>query len=243
MKKGVVLGLLGLFLFCLVSSFGFSQDAQKILVKVIEATGGRKAMEAVQDTTFSGTMDLIQMGLTATITFCHKEPNMLRQDLEVMGMAMTSAFDGANGWMVNPQTGSVEDMPSSMLEDYSNEALGFGNSWMLFPEKYGITFSDKGKETVGGTEYLLLEVKYKNGDTTLFYIDPKTYLPYKTRSRVLDQDGIQVEQESVLSDYKKVDGINFAHSIVIFQDGAEFGSLFVTEVKFNTGLEDSFFKK
>ena len=79
MKKFFTISLLGFFLFCIVSSPGFSQDAKKLLDKVINATGGRKAMEAIKDTTFSGTMDLIQMGLSATITFYHKEPNMLIQ--------------------------------------------------------------------------------------------------------------------------------------------------------------------
>lgn len=243
MKKFFTISLLGLFLFSIVGSPGFSQDAKKLLDKVINATGGRKVMEAIKDTTFSGTMDLIQMGLSATITFYHKEPNMLRQDMEVMGMFISSAFDGESGWTVNPQTGATEDIPESAQEEAKNEALGFGKSWMLYPEKHGITLADKGKETVDGKEYLLLEMAFENGETSLFYIDPKTYLPYKTKTMTLNQMGIEVEQESIMENYKKVNGLNFAHSIIIYQDGEEFGSLVVDEVKFNSGLEDSFFKK
>jgi len=58
----------------------------------------------------------------------------------------------------------------------------------------------------------------------------------------VDPMGIEIEQETVLSNYQKRDGIMFAHSIVIYNDGAEFGSVTVEQVKFNTGLEDSFFK-
>ena len=92
MKKYFVFCLLGLFLFCIVCSHGFSQDAQKLLDKVINATGGKKVMEAIKDTTFSGTMELVQRGISGTITCYHKEPNMWRQDMEVMGMAISSAF-------------------------------------------------------------------------------------------------------------------------------------------------------
>jgi hypothetical protein len=46
-----------------------------------------------------------------------------------------------------------------------------------------------------------------------------------------------------MSDYKDVKGVMTAHEITILRDGVEFGSLFVTGVEFNTGLEDSFFKK
>ncbi len=243
MKKLFMFSLLGLFLLSIICSPGFSQDAKKLLDEVITASGGRKVMEAIKDTTFSGTMDLVQMGISGTFTFYQKEPNMLRQDLEVMGMTITSAFDGETGWSVNPETGATEDLPEQAQEDLKNEALGFGNSCMLYPEKYGITFADKGKETVEGKEYLLLEMTFESGDTSFIYIDPGTYLPYMMKSRIMGQMGIEVEQESIMGDYKKVDGLNFAHSVTIYQDGELFGSIVVDEVKFNTGLEDSFFKK
>jgi len=54
--------------------------------------------------------------------------------------------------------------------------------------------------------------------------------------------GVEVEQEIILSDYKKVSGVMFAHTMTIIQEGEEFGKMTLTEVKFNTGLEDSFFK-
>ncbi len=243
MKKFFRFRLLGLFLLSFICSPGFSQDAGKLLDLVIDASGGRQEMEAIKDTTFSGTMDLIQMGISGTFTFYHKEPYMLRQDMELIGMTITSGFDGETGWRFNPQTGVIEDLPENRHEQAKNEALGFGNSWLLYPEKYGITFADKGKETVEGKEYLLLEMTFENGDTSLFYIDPETFLPYKMKSKTLNEMGINVEMESIVRDYKKVDGLNFAHSVSIFQDGEEFASIVVDEVKFNSGLEDSFFKK
>ncbi len=243
MKKFFTFSLLGLFLLSFVCSPGFSQDAKKLLDDVITASGGRKVMEAIKDTTFSGTMDLVQMGISGTFTFYQKEPNMMRQDMELMGMTITSAFDGKTGWSFNPETGATEDLPEQAQETAKNEALGFGNSCMLYPEKYGITFADKGKETVEGKEYLLLEMTFENGDTSLFYIDPGTFLPYMMKSMTLNEMGIEVEQESIMGTYKKVDELNFAHSVTIYRDGELFGSIDVDEVKFNTGLEDSFFKK
>lgn len=243
MRKLFTFSLLGLFLLSIICSPGFSQDAKKLLDKVITASGGRKVMEAIKDTTFSGTMDLVQMGISGTFTFYQKEPNMQRQDMELMGMVISSGFDGETGWTVNPETGATDDLPEQAQENAKNEALGFGNSWMLYPEKYGIIFADKGKEKVEGKEYLLLEMTFENGSTSLFYIDPGTYLPYKMKSRTMSQMGIEVEQDTILENYKKVDGLNFAHSVTIYQDGELFGSIVVDEVKFNTGLEDSFFKK
>jgi outer membrane lipoprotein-sorting protein len=44
------------------------------------------------------------------------------------------------------------------------------------------------------------------------------------------------------SDFKKVEGMTIAYSIIIFQDGEEFMKLALSEVTFNSGLEDSLFK-
>jgi hypothetical protein len=53
--------------------------------------------------------------------------------------------------------------------------------------------------------------------------------------------GIEVEAETFFSDYKKVDGIMVAHTLVSYQDGEEFMTMTITEVKFNSALEDSLF--
>ena len=241
MKKMISKSLLGLFLLSSIFSLGFSQDAKGILDKMIQATGGRTAMEAIQDTTFSGTMDMIQMGMSGIITFFHKEPNKLRTDIEVMGLVITSAFDGELAWWVNPQTGMTEELPAEALVSAKNEALGFGNSWMLEPEKYGITLVDKGKETIEGKEYIVLEQVFESGDKSTYYIDPKTYLPYKLITTAY-QMGVEVEQETVMTDYKKVSGLMIAHSLTIYQGGEEFGSMIVEEIKYNSGIEDSVFE-
>jgi hypothetical protein len=55
--------------------------------------------------------------------------------------------------------------------------------------------------------------------------------------------GVEVEAEQFNTDYKIVNGLMVAHSIVSFIDGEESQKITVEEVNFNTGLEDSLFKK
>jgi len=246
MKKILTVSLLGLFLLSFLASTGFGQNAQNILNKMIDAAGGRKTLEGIKDTMFSGTMDILQYGISGTVTFYHKEPNKFRQDMEFEGMpsAMTMATDGETAWMTNFQTGGVEDIPASDQVEFNNQALNFGFSWLLSSEKYGISYTDKGKETIDGKDYLVLEQTAPGDLTTTYYIDPETYLVYKSKAMTTDpQMGFQIEQESIMEDYRKVDGIMFAHSVIIYQNGEEFGSMSVEELKFNSGLEDSLFKK
>ncbi len=94
MKKTLIWVLAGLFVMSILPAQGFGQTSKEVLEKMIDAQGGRKAMEAAKDTTISGTMELIQQGMNATLTMYQKEPNMMRMDIEVMGMVITQAFDG-----------------------------------------------------------------------------------------------------------------------------------------------------
>lgn len=234
------------FVCLLVSSVtvfpGISQDASGVLEKMIEASGGRKALENIKDTTISGLFELTQMGMEGTMTIYHKEPNMFRQDIEVMGMVITNAFDGEVGWMVNPQTGAAEELPEDRQQDAKRGALTYGNSVLLHPEKHGVTYKLKGEETVEEVKCVVLEQAFSDGHVALMYIDTGSNLVYKTKQLAMGQMGTEVDTEVIFSDYKDIDGIPAPHLVTIFQDGEEFAIMTVSEIKYNSGLEDSFFK-
>ncbi len=240
MKKILSLFFATLFFMVFISSPGLTQDVNKILEKMIEAQGGKKILEGIKDTTISGTMEMPQMGISGTVTMYHKEPNKQRMDAEVMGMVFTQAFDGEKGWMINPQTGSTEVMPEKATEYMRRESLG--NQALLYPEKFGISFSYQGKDTIEGKEYLVLLQSFSDGYTVTMFLDPETYLVYKTKAKSLNQMGVEVDSETILGDYSKVEGMMVPHSFTIFQDGEEYLKITVTEVRFNSGLEDSFFQ-
>lgn len=242
MKKIFSLSLLVFFLLGVTVSPGFSQKAADILEKMIEAQGGRKALENIKDMTISGTLEMVQMGMSGSITMYHKEPDKMRMDMEFMGMVITEAFDGETAWMTNPQTGSDEEMPEKGSEEMKRTAFNIGNAVFLHPEKFGVTYGFKGKEKVEDKDCLLLEQTFSDGHKTTYYIDPETYLTYKSKTMSLNQMGIEVESEQLFSDYRKVDGIMVPYSMTILQDGEEFLTMTSTNISFNTGLEDSFFK-
>jgi outer membrane lipoprotein-sorting protein len=239
MKRATLLCVLSLFLISFLAIPAKSQSAPDILGKMIDAMGGRKALENIKDTTISGSMELTQMGLSATITIYQKEPNKSRLDIEVMGMLITQACDGEVAWAVNPQTGMTEEMPEEQAVYMKRQSLG--NAVFLDPKKMGITFSYKGKENIEGKDYLVLEQAFADGYTSTLYLDPETYLTFKGTGLTLNNMGVEVEAETFFSDYKEVDGMMIAHTLVSNQDGEEFMTMTITEVKFNSELEDSLF--
>jgi len=242
MKKIFSLCLLTVFVLSFVSSPSFGEDVSEIVKKMIDAQGGRKLLESIKDTTVTGDIEITQMGLTGTMTMYQKEPNKSRQDIEVMGMVITNAFDGEMGWMINPQTGSSEELPEEMAAEAKRNALSQGNSFILNPEKFGAKYTFKAKEKVDDRDCLVLTLVYADGHETTMYVDAETYLLHKTVQMVTNQMGVEVEQEMIFADYKKVDGFVYPFTVTIIQDGEEFGIMTTTEVKINSGLEDSLFE-
>ncbi len=240
MKKILTLSALALFLLSVLTVYDYAETTDDILNKMIEAQGGRKVLEGIKDSTYSGSMEMIMMGLSGSATMYQKEPNMMRMDAEVMGMTFTQAYDGSIAWMTNPQTGATEEVPENAAEYVKREAMGF--SAILDPEKFGITFAFQGKEKIGEKEYLVMEQAFADGYKMTHYIDSETYLTFKTKALSLNQMGVEVENETFPSDYKKVEGVMVPQTITIYQDGEEYMNITLTDISFNSGLEDSFFK-
>lgn len=164
----------------------------------------------------------------------------MRMDLEAMGMVFTQACDGKTTWQQTPQTGGPLEMTDKAAEYFKRGSLG--NDAFLYPDKYGITYAYKGKEKIGGKDYLILEQTYSDGFKTTIWVDAKTYLTYKSKTLGLDESGTEIEVETHLSAYKEVEGVMIAHSFLVFQNGKEYLKMWFTEITFNSGLEDSLFK-
>ena len=239
MKKFAVAGILLALLAGLTVS-AQTPDVKGLSDKMIQALGGRAALAAVKDTTTSGTLEMVQMGMNGSVTMYQKEPDKMRIDIELMGMVITQAFDGQKAWMTNPQTGSTEEMPETQGQSMRRQALG--NDALLNPEKYGITYVLKAKEKIGDKEYFVLEQTSKDGTKAMMYIDPGTYLIYKAKAKTQDMSGADVEGETVFEDYRKEGDIMMAHKMITYQAGAEFLRMTFTKVTYNASLDDAFFK-
>jgi outer membrane lipoprotein-sorting protein len=239
-KRMVIICALFSFVFGLVSAHANSQTVDEIRAKMLDAQGGKSALESITDRTITGDIEIVQQGLSGTLTIYKKEPDKRRSDIEIMGMVITQAYDGQIAWFTNPQTGSSEELSGEQAEILKRQALPAEAS--LNPEKYGIKWAYSGKETVDGKDCFVLEQTFADGLTVTLYVDLKTYLTYKSRSMMTNQMGIEVETEQVYSDFKKVNGVVMSHSITSYQDGEEYTIITFTEVKFNTGLEDSLFE-
>jgi outer membrane lipoprotein-sorting protein len=156
MKKIRSIFLLGFFLVALITSPGSGQTAEEIIKKMIEVQGGKKVFESIKDMTLSGTLEVVQQGLSGSITIYKKEPDKMRRDIEIMGMVITQAYDGETAWWVNiHQNGNIEEMEEQQAAEVKRQSLPIIS--LLYPEKYGFSFDYKGKEKIEDKEYFVIE--------------------------------------------------------------------------------------
>lgn len=240
MKKILSMSVLGMFCLGLLVSAGIGQDINEIRAKMVEASGGKAIYEQLKDLTITGTLDLTMQGLSGSLTIYKKEPDKRRTDIEVMGMLITQAYDGKIAWYTNPQTGATEELSGDQAAQLKRQAMP--SLAAVYPEKYGISWEFKGKEAIEDKEYLVLKSTYPDGFQVTVYVDPGTYLTFKTKSVTTGQMGTEVEVEQYSADYKKIGGMIFPSLITSYQDGEEYSVITITDVATNTGLEDTLFK-
>ena len=240
MKNILAFSVLVVFLMTLAVSPGFAQSINRILKKMIDAQGGRKTIESIKDITMTGRVEMPQQGISGIVTIYKKEPDKRRIDLDAMGIIITQVYDGQRVVWTDPQTGDIEDMDEQQAASMIRQSLPI--TAIIDPEKYGVTITCKGKETVDGKECFMLEQVYRDGYRVIRYVDSDTYLSVKSRSTITGPGGSEIQVEQVMSDFRKVDGMTMAYSVTTYYNGSVFNEIRLREVKFNMGLEDSLFQ-
>ena len=240
MKKVLILFVMMVFFLTLFVSDGFAVTTGDVLKKMVEAQGGEKILANIKDSSYSGTMELIPMSANGPIRLYWKSPNKRRSDMEILGMKIIQAYDGKTAWMDNSQAGGVQEMPEKFATSLIRQSMGYDT--LFNAKKYGLTFTLKGSEKVNDTEYIVLEQAFSDGYKMTFYVDPETYLVYKTKSTTLNSTGAEVEAEIFPSDYKEVSGMMIPHALKVIQEGREYIKMTFDKVSFNSGVDDSLFK-
>lgn len=239
MKKIDRLFFLCFFLIGILLTPSRSQTMDEIQKKMIQAQGGKTAIEKIKDMTVTGTIEVSQEGLRVPFTQYKKEPDKRRIEMKVMGNVQVQGFDGKKAWELDPLTGKAVEIPGEDALDIKRGSLAL--RWILAPEKYGISLVFKGREKIDSKYYLVLDQVFSDGGKAILYVDPETYLIFMIKSKILDEMMVEVETETFLSDYKSVKGYVMAHKMVSYLRGKEYMRIIYKKVKLNKRLTDQLF--
>ena len=218
----------------------FTVDA--LVAKNIEAKGGLEALRAIQSLRLNGKMLVNEGQVELTYSETKKRPGEIRTEITLQGMTAVQAYDGKEGWKISPFRGRKDpekmstDDAKSLVEDA--EIGGPLVDW----EAKGSKVEYLGPEDVDGTLAHKLKVVRKNGDVSYVYLDPDYFLEIRILTQRIEQ-GAQVEVETDLGDYEKINGVFFPFSIESGPKGApDKQKIIIEKAEANAPVDDAEFK-
>lgn len=228
----------------LIAAGASAQDAtlEEVLQAHYETIGGLEAWQNVETMKATGTMVVGGGQIEAPFVMYAKRPRMQRVEFTFQGMTGIQAFDGEQAWMLMPFMGQTEPevMPEDQARQMREEADIDGP--LIGYQEEGIELELLGTEEVEGTPTYKIQVTMPNGRERFYYLDTDYYLPIKVEGE-REQGEQTVAFESILGDYKEVDGLVMAHSIENRIPGMPQGGQTMTldEVEVNVEVADSLF--
>jgi hypothetical protein len=198
-----------------------AQDAQSLVAKNLEARGGAAALDAIKNVSFEGrTIFPGDFEVTYKETHARLGPNEAagRVDFGIQGLDITQAYDGHEGWRVNPLQGrkDAEKMSADEGRALADAALVEGP--LLAARTDGSRVDYLGREDFDGTNAYKLKVTQKDGDEFTYWLDPDTFLEIKI-DETRKIRGAEQTTETELGDYEKIAGVYFPMSVESWTQG------------------------
>jgi len=232
-----LLGIAGLALFAVSAS---AQTADDIVAKYIKTVGGMERIQAVKTLRRSGKI-VGGGGFELPTVMDNKRPNMFRQEVTLQGLTGIIAYNGKTGWKVEPFQGKKDAEPLGEEEmKQAIEESDFDGPLVNYQQK-GNKVEFVGMDPVEGTDAYKLKVTLANGEVRFYYMDTDYYVPIKIETKRIIR-GAEIETETVLGDYKEVNGWYLPFSIENGGKGSQFkAKLTYEKIEANIPIDDSRF--
>lgn len=188
-----------------------AQTADEIIGKYVKTVGGIEKIQSITSLRRTGKF-IGGGGFEAPMVLFNKRPNMVRQEFTMQGLTGISAYNGKIGWKIQPWGGKKDAEPLSEgeLKEIVEDADIDGP--LINYQQKGHKVEYIGMEPVEGTDAFKLKVTLASGDVEFFYMDTDYYVPIKIEIKRMIR-GTEQESETILGDYKEVNGWYLPFSI------------------------------
>jgi hypothetical protein len=178
-------------------------------------------------------------GFEAVVIQESSRPNRVRREFSIQGMTRINAYDGANGWKIDPFGGKKD--PESLSEEELRsivEDSDFDEPLINYKQK-GNKVEFAGTDQVEGTDVYKLRVTLKSGDTRTYYMDTDSYVPIKVDTKQIIR-GTPQETETTLGDYKQVGGWFLPFSMESREKGSSWSwKITIDKIEFNVPIDST----
>jgi hypothetical protein len=180
-------------------------SVDELVDKNVAARGGRDRLQAITSLRRSGKLLVNGGQLELQLVETRKRPAFIRNDASLQGLTLVQAYDGRDGWQINPFQGrkDPERMAADDTKGLAEDADIDGPLVDWKAKHYQLDYL--GTEDVDGTEAHKLKLTRPNGDLEYVYLDPDHFLEIRTLSdRVVH--GVHEETQTDYGDYEPVNG-------------------------------------
>jgi hypothetical protein len=186
---------------------------EELVAQNTEARGGTAALNAMQSLRIEGKL-LIQDGqFELHYVQTVRRPASVRTEATIQGLTQVQAFDGTTGWQINPFQGrkDPERLSTDDIKSLAETVADFDGA-LVDSKRKGNKLNYLGTEDIDGTLAYKIKLTRPSGDTEYVYLDPDHFLEIRLLSQRTEH-GVQVETETDLGDYEKIDGVFIPFSI------------------------------
>src|SRR5688572_9338041 len=151
----------------------YALDVRQLVDKHVEAVGGRAKIDALVSLRVDGKVTFRSYGdLTVELLWSRtsKRPGMIREEASLQGLTAIYAFDGKEGWSIQPFEGRREPDRTSPddTKDLEQQSEMFGP--LAVAAQKGFTLEYLGTEDVDGTPAHKIKVVRKGPDTQYVFL-------------------------------------------------------------------------
>ena len=215
--------------------------AKRILAAAVDAHGGLEKLQAVKNIVMEGqTTANSPTGPQIEGTSYYVYPDKFRQDVKMPQGETAYVFNGTSGFVLMPM--GVQPIPPQMANTFK-DAVFREPLWLLTNlSQNDIPIQYAGTEDVQGKPTSILLLPQPSGEMMKLFVSEDTHYIVKIAYPDSSQ-GITVNRETLLNDYRDVDGVKVAYHAVQNVEGQLFSESRVTRITLNAELEESLFQE
>jgi hypothetical protein len=199
---------------------GAPPTLDELVARNVAARGGAQALHALRSLRLTGKLLVDDGRFELAFVQLVARPANVRNEASVQGLTQVEAFDGTQGWHVDPFGGrkDPERLSADDMKGLAETAADFDGPLVDWREK-GLALAYLGTEDVDGTLAHKIRLTRPNGDTEVVWLDPDHFLEIRLLSQRIEH-GVKVETETDLSDYAQVAGVWLPFSLEFGRKGS-----------------------
>lgn len=221
-----------LVVFLLMASVGQAQKTtakpptvDDILTKYYENSGGKARWDSLKSVRMQGQVDV--QGMEIPVTIIQTAAGQQKVSIKFQGQEITQvAFDGEKGWSTDFMTQKPEKMTPEANANTKQQVLDFPDAFHNYRAK-GYLAQLEGTELIEGQEAIKVKLIKKpvkldgqeQDNIVYYFFSPDNYLPVAMRATSLSGQTKGASVETLLDDYREVQGLLFPFSSKISYNG------------------------